>query len=127
MTIDTEHLKSLLERVTPGEWDEQLGELETSRIVRNKDGVALAVVHSYSNSYGPSKPDRDANAELIAMSKTLARRVIAAEKLVQALRVASLYVLEDAKRDGGEDSCEFGIRSDLDLCLTAITEWDKSQ
>lgn len=86
MTIDIKHLESLLERVTPGEWYEQSGELETSRVVRNKDGVALAVVHSYGNGYGPGRPDRDANAELMAMSKSLARRVIAAEKLAEALR-----------------------------------------
>lgn len=84
MTIDTEHLKSLLERVTPGEWASRPQEGVPGYCfcaqVFVEDGDLVATMD-------PTESDQEANsnAELMSLAPTNARRVIAAEKLAEAL------------------------------------------
>lgn len=121
MQIDTKHLESLLERVTPGEWEfspqDGHGPHRFDAEVLDGRGVSLAEVYQTE-----SDQETNANAELMAMSKTLARRVIAAEKLAEALgEMLSEY---GAPYDG-----EFRYKGDTELGMIseareALSEWE---
>ena len=64
---------------------------------------------------GPDADAGEANARLIALSPDLARRVIAAEKLAEALRV----VCQHGRIDDSE--------SRMNMCGAALAEWDATQ
>lgn len=120
MTIDTKHLESLLERVTPGDFRQErflvyaLDEAEIQN--RFSASVQRGVVRAQWRS-GTRENTTDeellANAELMSMSKTLARRVIAAEKLAGALRDLLSYIAHDETPDWV-----------LQPALRALSEWD---
>lgn len=101
MKIDTKHLESLLERVTPGGW-----------FVKNDAGYNWFD----SNIEGPSENliamANEDDAELIALAPTLARRVIAAESTMREA-IDLISHLHDQK-----------ARFKLEQLLS---EWDKSQ
>lgn len=120
-------LEKLLEQVTPGEWignnmvhadgerpmtAEEIGEYvcnsvkmgDSTRFLfvsgKHTDGVDCDICHTGNGPRGP------ANTALIAMAPELARKVIAAEKLVDALREAL---------DNDDDHWA--------LCSAALAEW----
>jgi hypothetical protein len=121
-TIDTKHLESLLERVTPGEWrfkahvspSDWAGNIVGSYGV-NSCGNEKTRTISCQTKYG-TKDEVAANAELTSLAPTLARRVIAAEKLAHALAMAHDESL-------AEDSAGWLLNRIDDL----LKEWDKSQ
>ncbi|KFI26654.1 hypothetical protein CN97_02835 [Haematobacter massiliensis] len=92
-------LEKLLAEVTPGEW--KIGRLESYEM----DGTPFRRVYFESGEAHIRGADCDQNARLIAMAPTLARKVIAAEKLAEALRLHQAWSdSEDAGPDYGEQS-----------------------
>lgn len=118
MTIDIKQLEGLLGRVTPGDFRQErflvyaLDEAEIQN--RFSASVQRGVVRGQWRS-GTRENTTDeellANAELMAMSPSLARRVMAAEKLVNAIR--DYWLKPDVKNSGEIEAI--------------ISEWDKSQ
>lgn len=125
MTIDIKQLGGLLERVTPGEWSYRPNELDDWGYVRGGEsdirwgvGIICQVRDPryldglYLSRCRSEKRDPwEDNARLVALAPSLARRVIAAEKLAEAARCLSYKVSTE------------GVKS----LETALTEWDKSQ
>lgn len=100
-------LEKLLAEVTPGEW-------------RNS-GPATASVNTFhvrsDNGLRASVYGRNARAEadLIAMAPALARKVIAAEKLVEALRLVMQHgtIMDSEMR--------------MNACGSALSAWEAAQ
>lgn len=111
--MTAEQLEELLGKVTPGEWEEVTpdGGIWPPRVFSGTKIVCMVdnsdVVHE----------ERHANATLIAMAPDLARRVIAAERLVEAAERVLLA------RPGSLSDAEY--RLDLDTALTAYREASK--
>ena len=117
MTITADDLRKLLDASTPGEWrassnhpQNACDEVEAIRDFINH-GVAT-LYNGESDTAGQDEngvwgdhPERRANARLIALAPTLARRVIAAEKLVEALRQAELTTEELCRGQSTENQC----------------------
>jgi len=90
-------LEKLLEQVTPGEW-------HAGRDYEDGPFVAGAG-YCRANMVGPSN-DRWANARLIALAPTLARRAIAAEKLVNLAKIVCNMDDGTERFDGAMDDLE---------------------
>lgn len=138
MTIDIKYLESLLERVTPGEWS--VGERKARGWSDSGDFFICVgdpteyapelICRPYATNGYDGIAERNANAELMAMSKTLARRVMAAEKLAGALRRAeinmaiasvALSTVADTKKVNKD------LHDAVDNARKAISEWEKEQ
>lgn len=125
--MTAQELEKLLAEVTPGEWIVGLyGEL--TAVVR--DGRLVASSGGYSDGREGTRAENIANASLIAMAPTLARRVIAAEKLAEALQTSKDYV-DDASRGklrylGMSDISEMA-GDDLVFIQAALDEWDAAK
>lgn len=79
-------LEKLLAEVTPGPWEAWPGHEQKNgqrywQIQNEYDAIV-------QNQFCWAQGSHGANARLIAMAPTLARKVIAAEKLAEALRIA---------------------------------------
>ena len=107
-------LQKLLDEATPGE-------LQLNRVshlsVETEAGRGVASCGGYydNTSDGRYAEENSANARLFVLTKRLARRVIAAEKLAEALRVACQH--------GRIDDSE----SRMNMCGAALAEWDATQ
>ena len=82
MTITTDELRKLLDEVTPGEWVSEPGHEQQNgqrywQVQNEYDAIM-------QNQFCWAQGSHEANARLIALAPTLARRVIAADKLVEA-------------------------------------------
>ncbi len=96
MTITADDLRKLLEAATPGPWVWREDEWGSHNLVHWVEGETFAngepmfhCIHSDGSANGEYSPDIDVDgpdAALIALAPYLASRVIAAEKLVDALR-----------------------------------------
>ena len=101
--ITAAELEKLLAEVTPGEWEafpghEQQNGQRYWQIQNEYDAIM-------QNQFCWAQGSHESNARLIAMAPTLARKVIAAEKLVEALtaEIAGLTAALDAERTGADD------------------------
>jgi hypothetical protein len=102
MTITVDELRKLLEAATPEPWVWREDEWGSHNLVHWVEGETFASgapryieVHSDGSAngeYGPSIDVDGPEAALIALAPTLARRVIAAEKLVDALRECMAFL-----------------------------------
>jgi len=103
-------LEKLLAEVTPGEWMASRNGVRTyDKNAWATDGMAFVCKSTL------------ANARLLAASKTLARRVIAAEKLAEALR--SIQLLRQLK--GFSDRFQL---EEIDLDVSeALAAWDAAE
>lgn len=114
MTITVDELRKLLDSATPGPWVWREDEWGSHSLVHWVEGETFASgapryieVHSDGSAngeYGPSIDVDGPEAALIAIAPTLARRVIAAEKLVEALD-ACIASLERADTEEGVCCC----------------------
>lgn len=92
--MTTQELEKLLAEVTQGEWYTNTNDYGTSNTggayvgVYSEDGATITHVLCRDKAGTGGSHPYAPNARLIAMAPTLARRVIAAEKLVEALREA---------------------------------------
>jgi len=93
--MTAEQLEELLGKVTPGEWRVEkettliLGSCsadDTSTLGMGYPVAECRISPLSSWAKGPNPDEGEANARLIAMAPELARKVIAAEKLVKAAR-----------------------------------------
>ncbi len=113
--MTAKELEKLLAEVTPGEWvddfdDGYLGQTTDDYGFENPQQHIVRV-----DEIILAECDNIANARLIAMAPTLARRVIAAEKLVKAL--------EWVKFNGG-----YAHRENIMAVATdALAEWESAQ
>ena len=131
MTITVDELRKLLDAATPGPWVWREDELGSHNLVHWVEGETFATgspryieVHSDGSAngeYGPSIDVDGPEAALIALAPYLARRVIAAEKLVDALRECMGAVLYPEDRDGYETRDEMlaSHAKDRDLAVAA--------
>ena len=128
---ETDDLQKLLDAATPGPWvaEEKTG--PASEWARSNLGVwsehrlTLSTTADDGDDpmddawlcgiWGQLSEDDFANARLIALAPDLARRVIAAEKLAEALRV----VCQHGRIDDSE--------SRMNMCGAALAEWDATQ
>lgn len=78
--MNVAELEKLLAETTPGPWEK-----DKYSQLRSPSGKQIGTWDA-GISWVSRDRESEANARLIAMSHTLARRVIAAEKLVEALR-----------------------------------------
>jgi hypothetical protein len=87
--IDAQELEKLLADVRPGEWRYRSGPSFHGKyhVVKAENGDLL-VCECWDND----ETTDEANARLIALAPTLARRVIAAEKLVAVLKRAQKII-----------------------------------
>ena len=76
--MTSEDLQKLLDECTPGPWN-----VTDGMRARFIEVAGCHLAHFSKDEDGPKH--REANARLIAMAPSLARRVIAAEALIQAL------------------------------------------
>lgn len=126
MTITTNELRKLLDEATKGPWvwkDAVTDELWDGDEYLER--ASLRTVERFPHSFGTLPKfilDAEqiggadaANAHLIAMAPVLARRVIAAEKLVKALREA----LSDSEENGRQMICYW-----VDDASIAIAEYE---
>lgn len=117
-------LEKLLAEVTPGEWvADGNGILLTNR---GESYVALCIRSGTRNH-----DEAEANARLIALAPTLVRKVIAAERLAEALRRASAFIVQeygDAKAQAmeGELLSKNARSVHSDVCA-AIAAWEAAQ
>lgn len=92
--MNAQELEKLLADVTPGEWDTNTHDYGTSNTggayvgVYSEDGATITHVLCRDRAGTGGAHHYAPNARLIALAPTLARRVIAAEKLAEALREA---------------------------------------
>lgn len=89
--MNTEELRKLLDEATPGPWvvvpDKTAAQVQGYPCIYANDYTIVGT----EGMYGEIEKDF-ANARLIAMAPTLARKVIAAEKLAEALRQSQLQI-----------------------------------
>lgn len=97
MNID--ELKALLDQVTPGEWSAWCDDCMEWNIHNDENVIVV----------------RDSDARIIALAPTLARRVIAAEKMADALRQVA---------DTDPDDSPHWFH---DIANAALAEWDVAQ
>lgn len=136
MTIDIKQLEGLLERVTPGEWIYRPREDDYWGIVRVANGcnfsgydlVCQAKDHRYlSDDYlsqcrSENRDPWEYNARLISLAPALARRVIAAEKLAEALgEMLSEYGAPYDSECRCKGDTELGMISEA---RKALSEWE---
>lgn len=136
--MTAEQLEELLGKVTQGEWDVQgdtLQDTEEFYIYADKvvDGYTPIIAEGLgAGDYMKGSGEAYYNATLIALAPSLARRVLAAEKLVEALGTVRDYV-SDAKDgalfyDNG-DSVSYTMASEdldrIDASLTSYREASK--
>ena len=82
--MTTDELKELIGKVTQGEWAITGQPDKVCAEGYNKQGAAKVIVDVQEKAWIPAS-EQFANADLIALAPSLARRVIAADKLVEAL------------------------------------------
>lgn len=120
MTITTEELEKLLAEVTPGPWAPHRDPCHFDTLSdvrggskREAQGISSQLMVSVGGFAGWK--EQEANTRLIAMAPALARRVIAAEKLVDALRRVS-------------DAAPFASGSNVsEMIKDAIAEYEAAQ
>ena len=116
-------LQKLLNEATPGPWDVALSrsgrpyQIVAPNADNGAPGYVGKAVTRWASISLPSSVEADANARLIALAPDLARRVIAAEKLAEALKMA--------------DSALAGANMDMKAVWrktqAALAEWDATQ
>lgn len=109
-------LEKLLAEVTPGEWEASPGHEQRNgqrywQIQNEYDAIM-------QNQFCWAQGSHESNARLIAMAPTLARKVIAAEKLVDRYRELVAGLSED-----NNAAYSYDVRVDLDV----IAVWDAAQ
>lgn len=149
--MNAQKLEKLLADVTEGEWsnDVDLSEYGWSLDTEGENtycgiGTSLAgpiAIVAVPLAFGMDD-ELDANVELITLAPTLARRVIAAEKLAEALREAQAQ-LEATHDDAFNQAAGRGIQTtdgrpfsclQINVCSEvagrakkALTEWEAAQ
>ena len=83
-SITTDELRKLLDEVTPGEWVAEPGHEQQNgqrywQVQNEYDAIM-------QNQFCWAQGNHESNARLIALAPHLARRVIAAEKLMEAVK-----------------------------------------
>lgn len=128
--MTAEQLEGLLEKVTQGEWATQQtvihGKSYGGLWVECKDPDQLICLSGSGGAKSYTRcivgtqdhDDSDANAALIALAPSLARRVICAEKLVEALDNLRELVTQDIGK-------QLEAEAELDATLTAYREASK--
>ena len=115
--MTAQELKKLLEQVTQGSWTVHCDpcHYDTASDVKSACGNLFAPVG------GNAKwQEQEANARLIALAPTLARRAIAAEKLARALKNAKAELAEYEIEIRGETYNSPEINA-------ALAEWEAAQ
>lgn len=107
-------LEKLLAEVTPGEW--VFGTYRGCDVIRMGGQVTMS-----NETYYPWNPDNLKDWELFAMSKDLARKVIAAEKLVEALGQCLGEMTGNMDGDMRED------RDGRDMAREALASWESAK
>lgn len=82
--MTAERLEELLGKVTKGEWSIPAQPDKVCAEGYTKQGAAKVIVEVREKAWMPAS-EQFANATLIALAPSIARRVLAAEKLVEAL------------------------------------------
>lgn len=100
--MTNEQLSELLERVTPGDWVFDPPRENGTHQGGFWSGINVVCTFGDSETYYPTEgdPPNEHDAELIALAPSLARRVLAAEKLVKAL-----WDIEDSPDNEYTDNC----------------------
>lgn len=115
MNTNTSHLRDLLQRATPGEWDFRSGmtpHYQGSIYATDGDGRDIAL--TYNDESG-------ANTELLSLTPTLAEEVV---KLREALEKACecLDIAADDTEEAGYPSRAEGIREDVDTYRALLSK-----
>ncbi len=100
MAITIDEMRKLLEAATPGEWRADKGDPGDG-----PEDVVMSGDKFIASCHDGMRQRPDDNAALIALAPYLARRVIVAEKLVDALRQAELTTEELCRGQSHENQC----------------------
>lgn len=128
--MNAKELEKLLAEVTPGEWGADTDDYGTSNTgghyvgVYNEDRATLVHVLCRDMTGNSGDYPYAPNARLIALAPALARRVIAAEKLVGALRESQLQIIYLHSRLGKETGSGNAVISGN---ASALAEWEAAQ
>lgn len=117
--MTTDELKELLGKVTPGEWRASSGHIQQNgqmywQVENEYDAIM-------QNQFCWAQGDHDANATLIAISPKLARRVIAAEKLLAAAKEIERWWIEDEMKN------HMGAPVGMFMIRASITEYEATK
>lgn len=121
--MNAQALEKLLEQVTPGPWVDDNNEGYGASRVWAKcapDGTPGPCVASVIGD----SAEAEANAALITLAPTIARRVIAAEKLAEALRESQLQIEYLHERLGGNTGSGNAVYAHN---AAALAEWGAAQ
>ena len=117
-------LEKLLAEVTPGDW----------KVVTPPDGIWPPRVFSGSriicmvDNSDAQQIERESNARLIAMAPTLARKVLAAEKIIAAYKELLTTVVGECPSLVDEDSGGSAVLINLVLDADeALSAWEAAQ